>query len=110
MILFSLAFCDGFNTGNVGLTLVYTETKFSIQYGQFRALVFGLTDHGIYFIYFYFYYIIFYFKQYVVRGAQFSLAGLNGALMKKKKTATHKTNKDKKIAQTKVREAHTTAQ
>ena len=96
MILFSLAFCDGFNTGNVGLTLVYTETKFSIQYGQFRALVFGLTDRGIYFIYFYFYYIIFYFKQYVVRGAQFSVAGLNGALMKKKKTATHKTNKDKK--------------
>ena len=66
-----------------------------MQYGQFRALVFGLTDRGIFFIYFYFYSIIFYCKQYVVRGAQFSVAGLNGALMKKKKTATHKTNKDK---------------
>ena len=41
--------------------------------------------------------------------AQVSVAGLNGALMKKKKTATHKTNKDKKMVQTKVREAHTTA-
>ena len=30
---------------------------------------------------------MFYFKQYVVRGAQFSLAGLNGALMKKKKNS-----------------------
>ena len=43
--------------------------------------------------------IILYFivnNNYVVRGAQFSVAGLNGALMKKKITATHKTNKDKK--------------
>ena len=28
--------------------------------------------------------ILFYFKQYLVRGAQFSEAGLNGALVKKK--------------------------
>ena len=28
--------------------------------------------------------ILFYFKQYLVRGAQFSEAGLNGALMKRK--------------------------
>ena len=35
-----------------------------------------------------------YFKQYLVRGAQFSEAGLNGAFMKKK--TKHKTNKDKK--------------
>ena len=48
-----------------------------------------------------------------MRGAQFSVAGLNGALIKKKKTATHKTNKDKKMVQlgiTKVRVVHTTAQ
>ena len=38
---------------------------------------------------------LFYFKQYSVSGAQFSKAGLNGALMKKKET-TLKTNKDKK--------------
>ena len=35
-----------------------------------------------------------YFEQYLVRCAQFSEAGLNGALMKKKETL--KTNKDKK--------------
>ena len=29
--------------------------------------------------------ILFHFKQYLVRGAQFSEAGLNGALMKRKK-------------------------
>ena len=34
-----------------------------------------------------FYYILFNFKQYVVRGAQFSVAGLNGALIKKKKNS-----------------------
>ena len=38
---------------------------------------------------------LFYFKQYLARGAQFSEAGLNTALMKKKKQQ-HKTNKDKK--------------
>ena len=38
--------------------------------------------------------ILFYFKQYLVRGAQFSEAGLNGALVKKK--MTQKTISDKK--------------
>ena len=32
-----------------------------------------------------FYFILFYFEQYLFRGAQFSEAGLNGALMKRKK-------------------------
>ena len=42
-------------------------------------------------------FILFYFKQYLVRGAQFSGAGLNGALMKTKKNNTQdSTIKDKK--------------
>jgi len=41
-----------------------------------------------------------YFEQYLFRGAQFSEAGLNGALMKKKKTI-HNTITDKKIGTTK---------
>ena len=43
--------------------------------------------------------ILFYFKQYLVRGAQFSEAGLNGALMKRKnytKNNNTKQNKQKK--------------
>ena len=44
------------------------------------------------FIYLFIY--LFYFKQYLVRGAQFSKAGLNGAQIKKK--ITQKTITDKK--------------
>ena len=40
--------------------------------------------------YLFIYFILFYFEQYLFRGAQFSEAGLNGALMKRKKTQ-HKT-------------------
>ena len=40
-------------------------------------------------------FILFCFKQYLVRGAQFSEAGLNGALTSKKTTRL-KTTKDKK--------------
>ena len=34
-----------------------------------------------------------YFEQYLVRGAQFSEAGLNGALMKRKKKNTKNNNR-----------------
>ena len=44
-----------------------------------------------------------YFEQYLVRGAQFSEAGLNGALMKEK--TTQKTITDKKIGTTKYSES-----
>ena len=52
---------------------------------------------------FVFLFCIFYFEQYLSRGAQFSYAGLNGALMKRKKTTTssQKTITDKKIGTTK---------
>ena len=42
------------------------------------------------------YFILFYFEQYLFRGAQFCEAGLNGALMKRKKKQHKKTITDKK--------------
>ena len=54
-------------------------------------------------------FIFIYFKQYLVRGAQFSGAGLNGALTKKKQKTHTRQIKMKKLVQlsiTKVREAH----
>ena len=51
---------------------------------------------------FYFIYL-FYFEQYLFRGAQFSEAGLNGALMKKKNN-NNKTIIDKTLEQASIAE------
>ena len=49
-------------------------------------------------------FIFIYFKQYEVRGAQFSKAGLNRALMKQKKKHTHTRQiKIKKMVQLSIR-------
>ena len=53
-------------------------------------------------------YLFIYFEQYLFRGAQFSEAGLNGALMKRKKTTQKKITDKKELEQlsiTKVLEA-----
>ena len=44
-----------------------------------------------------YFYLFIYFEQYLFRGAQFSDAGFNGALMKRKKTTTQKTVSGKLI-------------
>ena len=46
-------------------------------------------------------YLFIYFEQYLFRGAQFSEAGLNGALTKRKKTTQKKITDKKKIGTTK---------
>ena len=52
---------------------------------------------------FYFIYL-FYFEQYLFRGAQFSEAGLNGALMKKNNNNNNKTIIDKTLEQLSIAE------